>query len=99
MTQRGNDCGLCPGVARSTIDFHYGVPNTKLSKHEGAEALALQMPLCEACGQKVYKHLKRFFGRTHFRPIGQADEAVAAERLAEPGSATADSKRAAPAGR
>ena len=69
MTEPMNACGLCAAHARTEIDFRLGVPQIKRSRHEGAEEVALQMPLCESCGEKAYKHLTRFFGRTHFRPI------------------------------
>lgn len=64
-----NACGLCSAHARSEIRARFGVPEAKRPRHEGAGEVALEMPLCEGCVQKAYKHLTRFFGRAHFRPI------------------------------
>lgn len=70
VSQSASPCGICAGQARSEIDFRLGVPEAKRRRHNGADAVALQMPLCPSCEQRAYKHLTRFFGKTHFRPIG-----------------------------
>ncbi len=43
----------------------------KRRQYGGANAVTLRMPLCGSCGDKAYKHLTRFFGRMHFRPVDE----------------------------
>lgn len=71
MSKSYTPCGRCAAPARSEVDFRLSVPETKRRQYGGANAVTLRMPLCESCGDKAYKHLTRFFGRTQFRP---ADE-------------------------
>ncbi|CAN5679951.1 hypothetical protein BH23GEM3_BH23GEM3_06900 [soil metagenome] len=71
MSEPFTRCGRCAAPARSEVDFRLSVPMMKRRQYGGANAVTLRMPLCGSCGDKAYKHLTRFFGRMHFRPVDE----------------------------
>ena len=54
-------CGLCgASPATDQIYFLHALSKTERPKYDKAEA-ELDMVLCEECGTRAFKHLKRMF--------------------------------------
>jgi 5-methylcytosine-specific restriction endonuclease McrA len=63
----GPTCGLCGHPASSNrLTFRYVIPDSESVKYRGADALSMDLPLCQPCGARALKHLKRAFAMKHF---------------------------------
>jgi hypothetical protein len=70
-------CGLCGQPAPSNrIAFRYVVPDSESVKYRGADALTMDMPLCQPCGARILKHLKRAFAMKCFELAPREDTSL-----------------------
>lgn len=71
------NCGLCgSGGAQGALAFLCRVPasphvsSLPTKGHREPHTVQLDEPLCERCGQRLYKHLKRALPKRLFRIEG-----------------------------
>lgn len=59
-------CDLCgEHSGKGRIYFSHPMPANELEKYD-VHSAALDMRLCQLCGERTFKHLKRMFTLQHF---------------------------------